>query len=199
MAMGVSVYDAGVHNEISLTCASDCAGTNPKSIVSNIRWNKDDSVVDPKGDLIIGDMAENLSDCTEEGCTECRDAYYEFVPDDVFQTCTDFTVYKYGNVCPDTGKWNRDLCNSGSDYCQKSYPWGDPDRHRSEGAACRTAPASFVEGDFEFSKKECRKPTAGLCHAGCGDAECRNSWPKDDPWLWKSPAAICRCMPESDD
>ena len=196
MALGISVYEAGVHNKIDPTCVDTCKGTNPKSVISNIRWSKDDSVVDPKGEIVYGDVAQSLSDCQENGCSECHDAWYALYPEEVFQKCTDFNVYKYGNECSDTEKWNRDLCNPGDMHCMKSYPWGDPDRHRSEGAACRTVPASFIEDEFEYSLKECRMPTSGLCHAGCGESECRNSWPIDDELKWKSPAAICRCMPE---
>ena len=57
MALGISVYEAGVHNKIDPTCVDTCKGTNPKSVISNIRWNKDDSVVDSKGEIVYGDVA----------------------------------------------------------------------------------------------------------------------------------------------
>jgi hypothetical protein len=77
----------------------------------------------------------------------------------------------------------------------KSYPWGDPDRHRSDHAQCRTAPMAMENKEYEYSLKECRTSTSGLCANGCdAGQECRNSWPIDDEFKWKSSEAICRCM-----
>lgn len=193
MALGVSVYEAGVHNEISDTCTTSCSA--PKAIISNLQWNKDDSIEDPRGPIITGALSNSLMDCVEEGCTECRDGWHEFEPANVFPVCTDFTVYKYGNACSNVGRFSAATCNPADDYCMISYPWGDPERHRSEHAQCRSAPSGMNEGECEYSTKECRTPTSGLCAMGCEDGqECRNSWPMDSEFKWKDPAATCRCM-----
>jgi len=193
MAMGISVFELGTHNEVSLTCTSQCS--SPKAAISNIQWNTDDSIEDPRGPIITGGPSPRLDDCVEEGCTQCSDGWYEFVPDDIFPVCTDHTVYKYSHVCSNTGKFNSATCNPDSEFCMKSYPWGDPDRHRSDHAQCRTAPMAMENKEYEYSLKECRTPTSGLCANGCdAGQECRNSWPIDDEFKWKSSEAICRCM-----
>jgi len=193
MAMGISVFELGTHNEVSLTCTSQCS--SPKAAISNIQWNTDDSIEDPRGPIITGGPSPRLDDCVEEGCTQCSDGWYEFVPDDIFPVCTDYTVYKYSHVCSNTGKFNSATCNPDSEFCMKSYPWGDPDRHRSDHAQCRTAPMAMENKEYEYSLKECRTSTSGLCANGCdAGQECRNSWPIDDEFKWKSSEAICRCM-----
>lgn len=165
MAMGISVFEVGTQNEISQTCTSQCS--SPKAAISNIQWNTDDSIEDTRGPIITGGLSNRLDDCSEIGCTECRDGWHEFVPEEIFPICTDYTLYKYGNTCTNAGKFSDDTCNPESEFCLKSYPWGDPDRLRSDHAKCRTPPNSINDKEYEYSRKECRKPTSGLCIAGC--------------------------------
>jgi hypothetical protein len=145
------------------------------------------------GQLIIDGVAQSLDQCGS-GCTECHEAHYENFPDDIVYECTDYTVYKYGNICTPNNKWNEDKCmTSSTGYCHKSYPYGDPDKMRSPEAACRTIPSENVDNEFEFGSRDCWSPTGGLCNYGC-EGTCHNSWIASADTKWKHSSAMCRCM-----
>lgn len=146
---------------------------------------------DEFGDWTIGETTFSLSECVEEGCTECREGFYANYPEYTFATCVDTTVYKYGNICVENSKWNESQC-SYSGNCHKSYPFGDADKMNSEEAACRTVPQNFVENDFAFGTKDCWSPVGGLCHGGC-EGTCHYSWIASDDDKWKSASSMCRC------
>lgn len=188
MAVGISVYEND--NEFCEAAGTGC--DQSMLVVSEIRWTSGDSIVEvaPEPELIIGGPAERLDMC-EDGCTQCNDSWMSDDETFIFQTCTDWTVYRYGGKC---GKrLDQSLCNTGSDqYCHKSYPHGDPDKYSSIDAACRTVPPSYIEGEFNYATKECRKATAGLCRYGC-NGTCHNSWFIDDEEKWKGASAMCRC------
>lgn len=111
MALGISVYNAGVDNEISnKECNDSCS--NPQSVISNLRWVANDAV---GAEMIVGEATQRLDDC-EEGCTECRHAWNEFTPENVEITCMDKREMKYNRKCPNKGRWNSEKCNA-EGYC----------------------------------------------------------------------------------
>lgn len=120
MAMGISTYNIGQDNDIAGApqCANVCEQAETK--ISNIVWSSDNSVsddtVEPEdedefGEWTIGETTESLSECWEEGCTECREGFYANYPEYSFATCVDTTVYKYGNICVENSKWNKSQCS----------------------------------------------------------------------------------------
>ena len=58
----------------------------------------------------------------------------------VYQVCTDWTVYKYTNPC--TKNWqNKDACNTdGWEPCLMSYDFSDSKKMKSDTKGCRTVP-----------------------------------------------------------
>ena len=78
--------------------------------------------------------------------------------DSVYQVCTDFTVYKYGNVCKSS--WDLSRCATDSDQpCILSYDFADRRKWRSKTKGCRTVPDSLrndVVGNdvFKWSKRQ---------------------------------------------
>jgi len=155
MAMGVSVWDIGTENNVSgATCGSTCDfwEASTKTKISNIVWGIENSYtteeeeenVEP-GEIITGDTTYSLSDCEESDCAECRMAWYENIPDQVFSQCVDYTIYNYGNVCGYETSNDMSRCNWGEgELCHHSYPYGDHDKMESPDAACRTVPAQNI-------------------------------------------------------
>jgi len=196
MALGISVFDAGVDNSISSEqCLNACS--SPKSIISNIRWVADDSI-QTDGEMIVGEAADSLDQC-EPGCTECRKCWNEFYPNEIEITCLDTREMKYNRKCPNKGRWSSEKC-TGTGFCVKSYPFGDPDKMRSKEAACRTVPDALAVSDkdlYGWSKKKCKSKN-GLCSFGCSKKRevCRNSWLLDDEDKWAGSSAMCRCGPK---
>lgn len=169
MALGISVYDAGVDNSINHDlCTEACSA--PESIIRNIRWGTHDSVNELEGEMVVGRGTERLEDCGD-GCTDCRECWNEFSPDVKQPVCLDKREMKYNNKCPNKGKWKNKAC-TGEGRCVKSYPLGDPDKMRSKEAACRTVPALFdqpkevMRDVYDWSKRKCKKKN-GLCSFGC--------------------------------
>ena len=196
MQMVMSNFDAGEDNEISgRVCRG--VGMDHGTKMSNFTWVTGDSIADDDdetdGDMVIGEVALNVDDCGDEWCTGCNVAWYSNEPMDTFNVCTDYTHYKWGNLC----KPNRDLSLCGEDDdCFSSWPKDDKKKWRSDDAACRPIPDRLEEGNYKWAKKTCNKKK-GLCALGCGDLSCHKSFPLDDPLRNKSPEAMCRCKPGS--
>jgi hypothetical protein len=208
MGMAISTYNAGQVNDIAPydQCEETCSEATTK--ISNIKWSnnvawtyvedeeeeeEEEEDNNEPGELIIDDVAQSLDQC-DAGCTECHEAHYENFPNDILYQCTDYTVYKYGNICTPDNQWDESKCmTSSTGFCHKSYPYGDPDKMKSPEAACRTIPSTHVDSTFEFGHRDCWSPTGGLCHYGC-EGTCHNSWAEGDLLKWLSPNAMCRCM-----
>ena len=124
-------------------------------------------------------------------------AWYENIPEDKFARCADTRIMKFGNKCG--SRADKSSCMAGEGQrCHWSWPHEDPDKNNSVEKACRTVPASFINDEnndieFKFGRRVSRRPTNGLCAYGCGDAECKWSYHKDDPEKWKSASAMFRC------
>lgn len=210
MATVMSNFDAGMDNNISEgQCTTGCG--DYKSKFMNLRWTRHDSIWNDGNDgegegdddefepepepaeLVIGEITESIDECDDEFCSACHYSWYSDSVEDVFPTCTDYTHYKYSNVCKGRGKrFSKELCGE-EDLCFKSYPSDDPKKWRSDDFACRPLPGRHMDGDFKYAKREC-KSNRGLCGLGCDEGEtCHNSWPIDDPAKWKSADAMCRC------
>ena len=191
MAIIFSNYKAGDDNDISgEPCFTEVSFDGPMSMMSNFSWSMNDALVEPDvpdDTLIIDGPAENVDDCGEEFCTGCSIAYYAGDPSDVFYQCTDYTSYKYNNMCGS----NRDtsLCGE-ADHCFFSWPADDRRKWRSENAACRPLPDRLEDGDYKFARRRCGS-TKGLCVLGCDGAPCHFSWPEGENK--RSPDAMCRC------
>ena len=195
MSLGISVFDAGIDNDIHQgSCTSECSA--PKSMIKNIRWGTHDSVNElDDGELIVGGPTRSLEECGD-GCTQCHEYWNSNDPFTIEAMCMDEREMKYGNKCNNNKKWNADNCNE-EGYCLKSYPFGDPDKMRSPEAMCRTAPESHIEGPFGWASRPCKNEKAGLCGYGCDAGEvCTYSWLQEDPLKWKAASAICRCKPQ---
>ena len=150
MSLGISVFDAGIDNDIHQgSCTSECSA--PKSVIKNIRWGTHDSVIEfdegeeveegeegEQGELIIGGPTRSLEECGK-GCTQCHECWNSMDPFTVEAMCMDERVMKYGSKCNNNKKWPADNCGA-DDLCAKSYPFGDPDKMRSPDAMCRSVP-----------------------------------------------------------
>lgn len=102
MALVVSNFDAGSNNDISgdgiCSTASTCGAY--KTSFSYFEWTSDNSIDEGGEDvMVIGEVAENISDCEDPLCSACHVAWYERYPGETFNTCTDYSQYKYTNVC----------------------------------------------------------------------------------------------------
>jgi len=83
----------------------------------------------------------------------------------------------------------------GCDECHYSWPLGDPLGRDSAEGMCRCKPSDDLFDEREISYgMACTNNYDELCGADCAD--CRNSWPRDDPRKWESEDAICRCKQE---
>jgi len=192
MALVISNFNDGSRSD---TTNGQCRSTDICGAHStkyfNFAWTSMDAI-DEGDSLIIGDVAESLTDCDDPFCTSCHEAWYSSDPSDTFFQCMDYRVFKYTNQCGKKRKPN--LCGP-EDLCFWSFPPEDPKKWKSEEAACRPLPESLIEGDFKYGKNTCNS-RRGLCKLGCGEGEtCHNSWPIDDPLKWKSPHKMCRCKP----
>ncbi len=100
---------------------------------------------DQDGETIYTDIpAQQVDDCRVDGCTECVEAYKEFKPNEIFLACKDKTQFRYRFKCgssKDQGRCGVD------DYCHWSYPIGDPEKFRSDAAACRPVPDALFFAD----------------------------------------------------
>jgi len=212
MNIGISTYALDLDNQVSnSTCSAACDGGN--LYIGNLNFVSNDSlVIDEDGDegedgdedlgeLIWEDAAFSL-DSGECGsnCAECRWSYPEFAPDLYVERCFEQheNNIRFGGPC-----WRRDdksTCMEDG-LCHRSWYNDDADKWNSLEAKCRTVPESYVENDFTYGNRECRRPDkAGLCRYGCGEGEtCNNSWLSDDDNKWKSASAMCRCRPAEDD
>lgn len=99
MASIMSNFDAGTTNELSGQCANACSGGATK--YSNLRWTSGDSIVQPDADpeLVIEKVADSLAECGEDSCSACHIAHMSDKPDEKMAVCTDYTVYKFSNLC----------------------------------------------------------------------------------------------------
>jgi len=100
MAMVLSNYDAGIENEINDgQCTSTCG--EYKSKMSNFKFTEGDSIFvpEPEDEMVVGELAENIDDCDDSFCSQCNVAWWAGDEDNTFNTCTDYTRYKYTNVC----------------------------------------------------------------------------------------------------
>jgi len=206
MAMAISTYHVGLENNISnQVCTDKCSALDTKTVISNVRWTKNDAFYDPEdeddggndgdmGEIMVGGPAPTLTsgNCTDE-CSQCMEHFYENAPADIWYQCVDTTIYKFGNVC--NKPWHDTSMCATTGHCHKSYPHGDPEKMNSEFKGCRTIPDKFLEGDFKFGRRDSWSPTCGLCKDGCGDGTCHNSWLRSDPEKWRSASAMCRCKP----
>lgn len=138
---------------------------------------------------MIGEVAMNVDDCGEPDCSACNVSWYSDDEVDTFNTCTDYTSYKYANIC---SKWQSSALCGDDDHCFKSYPIADNKRWRSDDFACRPLPDRLEEGPFKYSSRN-TKATKGLCALEDCAGNCHNSWPIDDPLKWKSADSMPRC------
>ena len=76
----------------------------------------------------------------------------------------------------------------------KAWPAEDPDRWSSPDAACRCLPKQRAPHGYTYGNAVTYNTSYGLC-SGCAD--CRWSWPSDDPDQWGSAEAMFRCKPEN--
>jgi len=195
MSLGISVFDAGIDNDIHQgSCTSECSA--PKSVIKNIRWGTHDSVNEAdEGELIIGGPTRSLEECGK-GCTQCHECWNSNDPFTVDAMCVDDRVMKYGSKCNNNKKWPADNCGA-DDLCAKSYPYGDPDKMRSPDAMCRSVPKENIEGPFMWAGRPCKNTKHGFCSFGCdSDEVCTMSWLADDPKKWKAASSTCRCKPQ---
>jgi len=102
---------------------------------------------EPTGDEVIGGPALNVDDCGDEFCTACSIAWTDDAPMDTYNVCTDYTSYKYNNICKSNK--NQDLCGEDDD-CFWSWPADDNRKWRSEDAACRPIPDRLETGDYKY-------------------------------------------------
>ena len=188
MSIAVSSYNAGTHSDISPTCFGDCSASRAK--ISNFHWLSNTSINDAPepeppvpGELIVSEEASMyLSECYE-GCTECRKSWFENFPNEIFGTCVNDIVYRYGNQCKSSH--DRSRCSTEEmDYCFKAYPydsdlkWKDPDNK------CRSV-LDHVRDDtypWTFANRDQTKLTKGLCKLGTDPARtCAYAWDAADP------------------
>lgn len=194
MALVVSNFDAGTVNDISNgVCSATSTCGAYKTTFYGFEWTSDNAIDDGSEDvMVIGEVAESISDCEDPLCSACHVAWYERTPGETFNTCTDYSQYKYTNVCNKRRMRKANRCGSDDEFCFWSWPPTDAKKWESDEAACRPLPGRQVEGEFKFAKRECASHR-GLCKFGCGEGSCHNSWPIDDPLKWKSADAMCRC------
>ena len=147
----------------------------------------DPPVVDPV--LVEGGLAQYVSLCGD-GCTSCIETWWDNAPETIIYKCVDETLYKYANLC--SSSRDQSLCGP-QDFCHWSWPQGDSDKSRSVDAACRPLPDLWIWNSFDYSSKNCRKSTSGLCTYGCDGDVCYKSWFAGDALKWKSATAMCRC------
>ena len=157
------------------------------------------------GSEIIGTASEKLSQC-DAGCTECHNAWMSNDESNVYQVCTDTTVYKYMNPCKE---WHdKSTCATDSDEpCLMSYDFADTRKWRSDTKACRTVPESLrselsggaSNDDFRWSRKTRNDNKRGICSYTADDTtcgECKFSFINDtnvDPNKWRGFSAMNRC------
>ena len=196
MAMSVSTYFAGSHNEVSHTCLDTDGTCDSNLTVENLVWTSGDSIVESTAEEIIGGTSMYLSDC-DEGCSECHDAWMSDNESDVYQVCTDWTVYRFGNVCNlDRHDISRCAGATSEEYCLWSYDFSDSRKFRSDTKACRTLPLSYFNSDnadFKFSKKAQKNNNKGTCRFTEDCSTCKFSWRQDDEQRWKGATNMARC------
>ena len=198
MAVAMSSYKVGANYDL----ADDCDGNaqtdmDAAMVISNIKWTEGDSLVEPDEDEdpeeIIGDIADDLNLC-EEGCHECYNAWMSNDESNVYQVCLEDRPMRFGRPCSSGQDSSR--CHSENAYCLNSFPYGDVDKYRSDDAACRTVPDSYLDEDnLLYGRKRC-KDRVGLCPY-CGSSQrCSWSYRADDPDAWRGYSAMCRCVDE---
>jgi len=195
MAMSVSTYDVGSHSHIAPTCLGECDSS--MATIENIRWTQGDAIVEGEPEEVIGDVSMHLSDC-DEGCSECHDAWMSNDPENFYQVCTDWTVYRFGNPCK-IERHDISRCSWNDVECLWSYDYSDPRKFRSDTKACRTVPPSFITNEFKFGKKVHKNNNKGICRFTEGCSTCQWSWVTDDENKWKGASAMNRCNIEQDD
>jgi hypothetical protein len=83
-------------------------------------------------------------------------AWYSDAVDEEFPMCTDYTEYKYLNVCEgNSKKLSKERCGE-EDICFKTFPADDPAKWRSDDFACRPLPERLIEGEFKYARRECK-------------------------------------------
>jgi len=167
--------------------APSCAGAT--AIFRDFQVNTLSSLEERGPELIYGGPMNNVEDCEVDGCTECRKSWWSNDESNVFPTCTDKTVYKYGQRCNKKG--DRSNCGEG-DLCWWSWPHDDPKKWNSAQRACRPIPLSYTTGPFKYAKKVQKDHSKGLCILGCDGRECRWSIPKGAKW--NDARAMARCV-----
>merc|ERR1711879_512814 len=133
MPVVMANFEAGSNNDLS----GECPGVNHShgnAVMSNMRWTSKDALdnennSDEEGELVIGDVAESLEQCGDDSCSACHKAHWSNAPSNEFYTCTDYTQYKYSNLC--TARQNQDKCGE-DDICFRSWPHDDPNKWKSE-------------------------------------------------------------------
>lgn len=193
--MAVASYEVGSHNEISHTCVGNCDSSSVT--VENVVWTSNDSLIEEEAEEVIGEASEYLSDCSEEGCSQCNQAWMSNSPSNIYHVCTDFTVYKFGNKC-NTSRHDVSRCATGEDhkFCLWSYDYADPAKFRSETKACRTVPDYYFTNTRRFSRRRQRNTRRGVCPYFPSDCQCYYSWFNDrtvDPGWWRGYSALVVC------
>ena len=103
---------------------------------------------------------------------------------------------KYGNACKE--RYRGVTCNSDDRYCLKSYPYGDPDKYKSDQKGCRSVPDTYLDSSqLKKAKRECPL-SKGICGTCCDEEDCFWSYRKDDADKGKGATAMCRCMKNDD-
>lgn len=188
MAVSISNYEVGQVNDISDTCAVQAGSSS----VTMDNWSftsfdsiaEDEEVGPGPNELVIEGVAANVDDCGDEWCTGCSIAHWSHFPADKVNICTDYTTYKYTNICP--SNWDDSLCGT-DDLCFLSYPF-----YGSTVYDCRPLPDRLQQGPFDFARKSCSS-SLGLCALGCSGRSCLRSWPSGDSSKWNGADAMCRC------
>lgn len=198
LAMGVSTTIIGSPNEVSGSCATECASA--KSIISNVVWTEGDAVneyVEPAPEPEVDEKIDqgaaptlNEAGCGSD-CTECRAFYWTSDPQTTFYECVDRTIYRYVNHCSGAPS-DHPKCMTNDVYCLGAYPFGsstaDPEYQ------CRTVP-EYLRGlatgaEFEYKGKS----FGGLCSIDCpGNRNCFPSWRRDDPLGRSGHSYMPRC------
>lgn len=189
MAVSISNYEVGQANDISGTCA-DPAAASSSVTMENWSFTSMDSIHETEpgpepNELVIEGVASNLGDCGDDLCSACSVAHWSDFPTDKVFICTDYTSYKYTNICP--SNWDDSLCGT-NDLCFLSYAFYDSNVVYD----CRPLPDRLQTGPFDFHRKSCNS-SEGLCALGCGGSACKRSWPAGDSAKWTSVDAMCRC------
>lgn len=174
--------------------------SNVKFMIHNSEEEQSEPEPLPPGDLVVtADPSPFLNWC-DEGCAECRVAYYTNYPLETFGSCVNDIEYRYGNQC----KTSHDQSRCSTDpaemaYCFKAYPaasdlkWKDPDNK------CRTVREFNRQSgdDFDWTWGSRNQSTSkGLCKLSTDpDRVCAWSWDASEARTNKGWTSMVRQRP----